>query len=125
MSIYPEVFESLKSFVVDYKLIHNSLDIVEYSSYARTPEQNKRYGESIKKAWLTSKQYAKYNNNRPLSHGNNLSKTLSSLGKRPIVQKIKELNGPTKKRKIRLGKGWYLKSESELNEILDLLIRYQ
>lgn len=125
MSIYPEIFESLKTFEIDHVNIHKSLEIVEYSSYERTPEQNKKYGESIKKIRRTSKAYAKYNANRPKSHADNLAKVLSSLAKRPIVQRIKELNGPTKKRKIKLAKGWYAKSEEELNQILLQLLRRQ
>lgn len=50
-----------------------------------------------------------------------ISSVLENKASRPIVLLIKELNGSANKRKMKLAKGWWQKSNEELNLILNQL----
>lgn len=118
MIIYEDDFASLKCIDFDIDRDWHSLETISSMNIPRTEEWNRNYGESIKKARKASSAYAKYDANRPKTHGCNIGKSLQSLAKRPIVEKIKQLNGKTRNRKLTLSRGWYQLSESELLPIL-------
>lgn len=121
MTIYEEVFDSLKHIDFDIDRDWHSLETIESINFPRTEEWNKNYGDAIRRARKTSKAYAKYDSNRPQSHGKHISDSLNKLAERPIVQRIKALNGPTRHRKLKLSRGWYQLPESDLLPILQNL----